>query len=291
MEIQTKPVTQYMDTMDKEVRELYFDFARKFKLEEEFNRLEEFTQLFDRIRSCIKPRTKYRAVKHLGVIVLYIFLKTRGTLIPLPEILNHYQIRYGNFVTGLRSVTARYPVFNARNKKNIVESYISSILESFNLEKNVIQNGLLLLEYFYPFNQFAKEEVNAAVICTLTLLVLDAKGISMSDICEKAGVRQSNLGKHFSQNIAHRIGVTNFTTLTKSSDLIKKALKLKVKLLEVDRSALNPVQLVKAKRFKESSPLISKVVELRHKNVSMENISQAVDLSHYKVQRILERKL
>ena len=93
MEIQAKPVTQYAESMDEQVKEFYFDFAREFKLEDKFNRPEEFTQLFDRVRSCIKPRTKYRAVKNLGVIVLYIFLKTRGTLIPLPEILAHYRLR------------------------------------------------------------------------------------------------------------------------------------------------------------------------------------------------------
>lgn len=291
MEIQGKPLNQYMDSINKQVREFYFNFAREFKLEGKFNRPEEFTQLYDRVRNCIKPGSKYRSVKNLGVIVLYLFLKTRGTLVPLPELLSHYRLRYGDFVAGLRSVTARYSVFNSRNKKDIVESYINSILKSYQLEEKVIQNALLLLEYCYPFIQFAKEEVNAAVICSLILIVLDAKGIPMSDICEKAGVQQSNLGKHFSKNIVQRIGVKNYTSLTKSSDLIRKALKLKVKFLEVDKRSLNLVQLIKIKRLKKHSPLISKVLELRQKNFSIEDISQETKLTPYKVQRILERKL
>ena len=291
MEIQAKPVTQYAESMDEQVKEFYFDFAREFKLEDKFNRPEEFTQLFDRVRSCVKPRTKYRAVKNLGVIVLYIFLKTRGTLIPLPEILRHCQLSYGNFVTGLRSVTARYLVFNARNKKDIVESYVTSILKNFQLEEKVIQNALLLLEYCYPLIQFAKEEVNAAVVCTLTLIALGVKGIPMSEICEQAGVQQSNLGKHISESIVPRIGVKNYISLLKSSDSIRKALELKVELLKVNNRSFNVVRLVKTKSFKKPSPLISKVLELRHENASLEDISQMTNLTPYKVQRILERKL
>ena len=279
MESKKSPVNQYIDSMDKQIREFYFDFAFEFKLEGKLNGPEEFFQLFDRIRNCIKPKTKYRSVKNLSVIVLYIFLKTRGQLVPLPFLLRYYKLGYGDFVTGLKSVTDRYLVFNARNKKNIVKSFITSILESFYLGKKVIQNALLLLEYFYPFIQFAKEEVNAAVICTLTLLVLDVKGITMSDICEKSGVQQSNLGKNFSQNIIHRIGIINYSSITKSSDLIRKALKLKVKLLEVDRSVLNALQHVKTKRFKKPSPLISKVVELRQKNNSIIHFSHPLPKS------------
>lgn len=234
MEIQAKPVTQYVESMDEQVKEFYFDFMREFKLEYKYNRPEEFTELFDRVRSCVRPRTKYRAVKNLGAIVLYMFLKTRGTLVPLPELLRHCRLSYGNFVTGLRSVTARYLVFNVRNRKYIVRSYVTSILKSFQLEEKVIQNALLLLEYCYPFIQFAKEEVNAAVVCTLTLIALDVKGIPMSEICEQAGVQQSNLGKHISEDIVPRIGVKNYISLSKSSDSIRKALELKVELLKVN---------------------------------------------------------
>ena len=112
----------------------------------------------------------------------------------------------------------------------------------------------------------------------------------MSDICEQAGVQQSNLGKHISKNIVPRIEVKNYISLSKSSNSIRKALELKVKFLEVDNRSFNVVRLVKIKRFKKPSPLISKVLELRHKNASLEDISQMTNLTPYKVQRILERK-
>lgn len=284
-------VNYYKNYLNKQVKEFYFDFACEFRVEDLANRSEEFLQFFDRIRDHIKSRSKYRALKNLGVVVLYIFLKTQGTLIPLPDLLNYYQLNYCDFVAGLNSVLSQYSGFRTRNKKEIIESYIRSILKSFQLKGKVVQNALLLLEYFYPSIQFAKEEVSAAVICTLTLIALDVKAITMSDVCEKAGVQQSNLGKYFSKSIVHQIGVKNYTTISKSSDLIRKTLKLKVKLLEVNKHTLDRVQPVKIKRFKVPSPLISKVVELRRKKTSIKNISQTVDLSQYKVRRILERKL
>ena len=196
------------------------------------DKFDEFTQFFRDIRDKTENYAQYRAINKLGPILFFIFLKTRGILLVLPEFLDSFQLKYAEFTKDLKKVLRFYPEFKSRDKRFIIKEYIANILKSVGLDEDITSNALTLFEHFYPLIQYTKEEVITAVICVLTTISFELYEITMNLICEKAGIRQSSLKKYFKKKIFPYLGIPDNIALRYSFDVIKDEIRKKFLLLE-----------------------------------------------------------
>lgn len=114
----------------------------------------------------------------------------------------------------------------------------------------------------------------------------------MSHWCEIGGISQSSIRKNFLRSIFPRLGISSTDTICSLSKVISERLKEKVRVYEIDTADINRIKpATRIKKPKIVSPLTYRIFHLGRERDSIEEIAQEVDLSIYRVKRILERKL
>jgi len=195
---------------------------------------EEFVKFYYGVRRLINPNTHFTSLDNLGPSLLYIFLKTRGVLFVLPDLLRLYHIKYYEFTTDLKKVIKIYPEFNTRNRTSIIKEYIKTILKSYLVEERIVSLAFVLFDHFYPLVQYTKEELVAAVTCALTAISFDLHEVSMRSICDRAGIRQSSLYRSIMCNIFPYLGIPSNFKLKSSFELVKGKIRKKTSLAEIE---------------------------------------------------------
>jgi len=205
------------------IHEFYVKSLKTFNVSSMDDLLDEFIAFYHSIREKIADKSKYKFLEVSGPIILYMFLKTKGILIPLPKFLGAYQLNYHKFTTDLKMMITRYyPKYLQRDKTSIVKKYIMSIFKNFNhTNEDLFIRARTLYEFFHPILHNAKEEVIAAVICVLTIISCDLPDIAMYHVCNEAGIKQSSLSMQFIGKIYPYLGIPDGMMLKKAFPLIK----------------------------------------------------------------------
>ena len=256
------------------ISKFYLDTLEWLQLEEMVDKCEDFVRFYYGVKDLVNPNTHFTSLDNLGPSLLYIFLKTRGVLLILPDLLNLYGIKYHHFTTDLKKVIKIYPEFITRDKISIIKKYIRTILKSFNAQENIISHALTFFDHFYSLVQYAKEEVVAAVICALTTISFDLSEISMRFICNRAGIRQSSLYTSFTHKIFPYLGIPESFKLKSSFELVKTKIRKKTFLTEI-----------KIRTTEEE------IVELWRSDLSIDGVATVAEVSKEKVVKILEHSL
>ena len=173
------------------ISKFYMDTLKWLQLEGMDEKCEDFTRFYYGVKELVNPNTRFTSLDDLGPSLLYIFLKRQGILLILPDLLHLYGIKYYDFITSLKKVLKIYPEFTVRDKTSIIKKYIKTILKDFSVEERIVSHALTLFDRFYSLVQYTKEELVAAVICTLTAISFDLFEVSMRSICNRTGIRQS----------------------------------------------------------------------------------------------------
>ena len=280
--------------IDNAISKFYLESLESLKIRSMDDKCDEFIRFYCDIREKIEKNTKYKALKKLGPILIYLFLKTRGILLVLPDFLDLYQMKYGEFTTDLKIMLKYYPEFKARDKKSIIKEYIATILKSFHLDEKLNSKALTRFDHFYPLIQYTKEEVIAALICVLTMISFDLYEVNMKRICDKAGIRQSSLKKYFLEIIFPYLGISSDNTPKTSFELIRDKIRKKIPLSEIKRIKVEvkvkgPPQIAQKKKVSYPPKLVSEIIELRRERTSIKDIAQKAEVSESKARIILQK--
>jgi len=219
---------------ENEVSNFYLDALEFLQVKKLDSDCDDYVHFYYFIRDLVNPHSPYIALEKLGSVVFFIFLKTRGILLPLPDFLNFFNLKYNEFTTDLKKALKLYPDYNIRDKKSIIKKYIATILKSFGVKPRIIAHALTLFNHFYPLIQHKKEEVVAAVICILTSISFDLSSVTMRLISEKAGIRQSTLHTSVIDIIFPYLKIPSSLGLRPSFELMKRKISEKTSLLEVN---------------------------------------------------------
>ena len=233
-------VLDLIDKMNAElsiepIHEFYIESTKMFSVSNMDDLLDDFITFYHSIREKIGDNPKYKFIEVSGPIILYLFLKSKGILIPLPKFLEAYQLGYYEFTTNLKMIITRYyPEYIRRDKTSIVQKYIITIFKNLHhSDEELFATVFTLHRFFHPFLHHAKEEVIATVICVLTMITYDLSGITTYHICNEAGIRQSTLNKQFTRKIYPCLEIPDTLTLRKAFPLIKRKILKKVPLKKV----------------------------------------------------------
>ena len=256
------------------IYKFYLDSLEFLRITDLGDKYEDFTQFYCRIKDLINPNTHFTTLKKLGPALLYLFLKTRGILLILPDFLDLYQVKYHEFTTSLKKVLKLYPEFNKRDKKVIIKKFMRTILGSFKVKQRIHSRSLTLFDHFYPLIQHTKEEIVAAVICTLTTISFDLKDISMRLICRRAGIPQSSLRNSIMGKIYPYLNIPSNFALKSSFEIIKRKISKKTSL-----------EGIKTKTIEEE------IEDLWSIGLSIGKIAELIGLTNPQIMEILENKI
>lgn len=266
--------TQVEKDEEDDVVKFYLESLGSLQLRELDREVDDFSQFYYYVRDLVTPHTRYTALDKLGPIVLYMFLKTRGVLLVLPDFLDLYKLKYYEFTTDLKTVIKFYPEFYARDKKSIIKKYITTILQNFQVEEQFNSHALTLFDHFYPLVEYRKEEIVAVVICALTAISFDLNQMSMRLICSKAGIRQSSLNRAIVDKIFPYLEIPSTLKFKPSFELVKSKIRKKTSLPEIKVWAVE-----------------DEIEYLWRSCVSMKQIAEVVEMRKEQVVEILKRNL
>ncbi len=218
---------------EDKIYNFYLDSIELLRITGLEDKCEDFVQFYSEVLGLINPNTHFTTLDKLGPAVFYIFLKTRGVLLVLPDFLDLHQIKYHEFTTNLKKVLNIYPDFNKRDKKVIIKKFIKTILEGFKVKKTIHSHALTLFDHFYPLIQHTKEEIVASVVCTLTAISFDLYKVSMRSISKIAGIPQSSLRISIVSKIYPYLKIPRSLGLKSSFELIKRKIRNKTSLTEI----------------------------------------------------------
>ena len=259
---------------ENEVSKFYLNALEFLQVKDLEGECDDYVHFYYLIRDLVKPHSKYTVLDKLGPVVFFIFLKTRGILLVLPQVLDFFNLKYNEFTTDLKEVLKLYPDYNIRDKKSIVKKYIATILKNFGVKQRIIAQALTLFNHFYPIIQHKKEEIVAAIICALTAISFDLPSVSMKLISEKAGIQQSTLHTSMLDKIFPYLNIPSNLGLKPSFGLIKR------KISE------------KSSSFETNAKTIEEEIEtLWRSGCSLDKIAEKVVLTHPQVIAILEQNL
>lgn len=276
---------------ENNIGKFYLDSLEFFQIKGLDDKRDDFIDFNYYIRDKSYQYIKYRPLEKLGPILLYIFLKTRGILLVLPDFLDWYNLKYHEFTTDLKKVLNYYPDFNKRDKKTIIKKFIATVLESFNVDQPVISHALTLFSHFYPLVQHTKEEIVSAVICTLAAVSFDLNEISMRLICGRIGIPQSSLRLSIIRNLFPYLGIPASFGLKSSFELIKGKIAKKTSLLEINARPIEE-EIENLWRSGHTLNKITEVIEIPKKQIIAVLKREMGDYRNYKVRyRITQREI
>ncbi len=259
---------------ENEVSKFYLGALEFLQVKKLNGDCDDFVHFYYQVRDIVNPHTQFTALDKLGPIVFYIFLKTRGILIVLPNFLDYFNLKYKGFTTNLKKVLKFYPDYTIRDKKTITKKYIATILRSFKAKPLTIANALALFTLFYPLIQHKKEEIVAAVICALTSISLGLQGVTIKLISERAGICQSTIYTSVSNKIFPYLNIPNTLGLKPSFELMKRKINEKASQLEIN-----------ARTRKEE------IEALWRSGRTLDDIAKCVNLPQDKIISVLEQNL
>jgi len=213
---------------------------------------------FIKIRSAIRPGTKYRAPEKLVPLTIYFVCKFENISINEAELLEVSKISKKDFYAFKLQILNFFPEYVERDRKTYILQKILEITEHFKLGMEFYFQSKKILFRLWDSIRNTKDEVIAGLVASISVLcAFKSKDVSVSAICNKLGIKMSTIQSQVKRRIFDEFKISGFTTLIKSTDLLKNVME-KMGLIEVKHIPME----------KENCP---NIIELELGNIKQES--------------------
>ncbi len=165
--------------------------------------LDNFKQMYKKI----KPGTKFRSFEKLVPISIYFCLKL--------QILNFY------------------PQYKERNRKEYILQRVLEISEHFQLGMVFYYQSKKILYKLWENIKNTTDNVIAGVVASISILCSYKEKVTINSICNMLGIKMSTIHFQIKKRIFERFNNSEFVSLVKSSEILKKIIK-KFDLFEIE---------------------------------------------------------
>ena len=165
--------------------------------------LDNFKQMYKKI----KPGTKFRSFEKLVPISIYFCLKL--------QILNFY------------------PQYKERNRKEYILQRVLEISEHFQLGMVFYYQSKKILYKLWENIKNTTDNVIAGVVASISILCSYKEKVTINSICNMLGIKMSTIHFQIKKRIFERFNNSEFVSLVKSSEILKKIIK-KLDLFEIE---------------------------------------------------------
>ena len=193
---------------------------------------------FKKIRSAIRPGTKYRTPDRLVPLTIYFVFKFRNISINEAELLEVSKISKKDFNAFKLQIQKFMPHYKERDRKQYITQKILEVSESFELGMDFFYLSKELLYKLWNVIKNTKDDVIAGLVTSVAALCTCKEQVTVSSICTKLGIKMSTIQSQVKKRIFEQFKINGFTTLVKSSELLKQVIK-KMNLISVEQESQN----------------------------------------------------
>jgi hypothetical protein len=183
---------------------------------------------FIKIRSALFPGTKYRIPEKLIPLCIYFMCKFRNVSINEVELLEVSKISKKEFNAFKLQIIHFFPQYKERDRKSYVLQKILELAEHFKLGMEFYFQCKRILFRLWENIKNTKDEVIAGLIASISVLCSFQDSnkdiVNVHSICKRLGIKMSTIQSQVKRRIFDQFQVEGFTTLVKSTDLLKKVI-------------------------------------------------------------------
>lgn len=178
-------------------------------------------EVFRMVWKKLKKSSKARSPENLVPVILFMVLKVRAIAIDYKEFIEILKNDKENFKEVLIDAALLYPPYLSRDRKPLILKKLAEIREHFGFDSEFSMLSYEIMEKFWRYINLTKDDVIVGVISSLAIIGLDVEDISVSNICDKIGIRMSTINYQVKNKIFEKMRISGFSSLIKSSILIK----------------------------------------------------------------------
>ena len=193
---------------------------------------------FIEVRDVLRPGTKYRTPEKLVPIVLYFTFKAQNISINESELLDVSKISKADFRDFKLQIQEVMPHYKKRDRKQYITQKILEVSEDFELGMDFFYLSKKLLYKLWNVIKNTKDEVIAGLVTSIATLCTCKGKVTVSSICTKLGIKMSTIQSQVKKRIFEQFKINGFTTLIRSSDLLKQVVE-KMSLLPAGQDTQN----------------------------------------------------
>ena len=119
----------------------------------------------------------------------------------------------------LKKIYGTFPEYVTRDRKHVVLNKIREVESSFQLNSQFFENATKILQELWESLNNTTDGVIAGTVSALALIALNSNSPTLSHICQKIGIQQSTIIYQI-KKLVKRLGVSGFTTLGRSKELL-----------------------------------------------------------------------
>lgn len=143
----------------------------------------------------------------------------------------------------LKKVYDIFPEYKTRDREQIILNRIHDILVHFRLSLAFFENARKILLKLWGLLQGTTDSVVAGTVSVLSLISLNLLSPRVRNICERIGITHSTILFQIKNKLLTSLGISGFTTLTKSKELVVDEVLKKVVGIQIVKSKLRKFQI------------------------------------------------
>ena len=191
--------------------------------------LDNFRQMYKKI----KPGTKFRSFEKLVPISIYFSLKYHNISIKESELLEISKISKKDFNAFKLQILNFYPQYKERNRKEYILQRVLEISENFQLGMVFYYQSKKILYKLWENINNTSDNVIAGVVASISILCSFKEKVTINSLCNMLGIKMSTIHFQIKKRIFERFNNSEFVSLVKSSEILKKIIK-KLDLFEIE---------------------------------------------------------
>ena len=191
--------------------------------------LDNFRQMYKKI----KPGTKFRSFEKLVPISIYFCLKYHNISINESKLLEISKISKKDFNAFKLQILNFYPQYRERNRKEYILQRVFEISEKFQLGMGFYYQSKKILFKLWENIKNTTDNVIAGIVTSISILCNFKEKVTINSLCNMLGIKMSTIHFQIKKRIFERFNNSEFVSLVKSSEILKKIIK-KFDLFEIE---------------------------------------------------------
>ena len=205
-------------------------------------------QRFNKVRSKLRPSTKYRSVEKLVPVIIYYTFKLRNISINEEELINASGISKKEFKDFFLQLRNFIPEYAKRNRQDYIIQKMLQVTEYFDLGLRFYYLSKKIMYKLWELIKNTTDDVIAGVATSISALCSYKDFINVNAICKMLGIKMSTVQFQVRERIFRKLKVDGFISLVRSSDLLKEIMEklglLKPKENHTDEEPADFVEIV-----------------------------------------------